>query len=923
MAGRVIGRDGELASIAAFLARAGRGPDALVVGGQPGMGKTFLWEAAVDQAQTGSRVLVHRGVETEAVLSFAGLSDLVAPVFDGVSSELPPPRRRALEVALLLAEPSEDPPDARAIGLGLLDVLRALARTEPVVVALDDVQWLDPSSAAVLRIALRRLQPGEPVGLLATLRAEQESLPLLELERAFREGSRERLWLAPMELAALHRLLRAQLGIELARPEAARVWEASGGNPFFALELGRELMHSGTVLESGQALRVPASLHELLDGRLARVPADTRALLLRAAALARPTVELVGGELEPAVQQGVVAVDGARIRFTHPLLASICYEQATGREQRAVHRALSRETTGEERARHLTLGAERPDADVAAELDAASEQAAARGAVAEAAELADLAAGLTPGDPPAARRRRLRAARLYGLAGAGERATGMLEQLRAEAAPGSERADVLFALATLQRFDAATLIALYNEALAEAEGDDARCARLLANRTWARLYAFDIRAALADARSALGRAERVGDPELLAITIARLGHCEQWAGETTPGLLERGVAIEEKRGLALRHQESPRFVLGRLLLKRGELDSVRGILEALGAVATARGDEQTRAACLWCLSLVEWLAGRWQQALGHADAAAELTEQTQNPNLAPWVGHAKALVESDLGMVEEARASVASGLAAAEANENEYFRLVITAVLGRLELVLDDLPAADALLRELPERLLAAGYLDGAGPGWADAIETAIRLGRLEEARGWLAQHEVHSQRLASPVTIAGALRCRGLLAAAEHDFAAAFASLEQALACDPGGRFPLERARTLLCLGAARRQAKQKRSAREALEQALATFDQLGAPLWSERARTELRRISGRRAPGEELTETEERAASLAAEGRSNKEIAAELFLSVHTVEAMLSRVYRKLGVRSRSELARRLTSVEAVKKPGDRAQA
>jgi len=241
-------------------------------------------------------------------------------------------------------------------------------------------------------------------------------------------------------------------------------------------------------------------------------------------------------------------------------------------------------------------------------------------------------------------------------------------------------------------------------------------------------------------------------------------------------------------------------------------------------------------------------------------------------------------------------------------------------VLGRLELALGDLAAADRYLHDLPGRLLSAGYTDPTASGWADAIETSIALGRLDQARGWLEQHERHVRRLASPITTASALRCRGLLAAADRKFEAAFTAFERSLALDPTGRFPLERARTLLCLGTARRQAGQKRAAREALEQALVILEQLGAPPWAEKARAELRRISGRRPPGATLTEMEERAASLAATGLANKEIAAALVVSEHTVEAYLTRAYRKLGVRTRTQLGRRLG--QPAKPPDDARQ-
>ena len=170
MAIEVIGREEELASIEAFLDRLEEGPSALVLSGEPGIGKTILWEAGVDEAEhRDSRVLVHRSVEAEASLSFTGLSDLLAPVFDEVAPSLAPLRSRALEIALLLAEPGEQAPDPRAIGLALLDALQLLAEQQPVVVALDDLQWLDSSSAGVLQIALRRLR-AERIGLLTTVR---------------------------------------------------------------------------------------------------------------------------------------------------------------------------------------------------------------------------------------------------------------------------------------------------------------------------------------------------------------------------------------------------------------------------------------------------------------------------------------------------------------------------------------------------------------------------------------------------------------------------------------------------------------------------------------------------------------------------------------------------------------------------------
>jgi DNA-binding CsgD family transcriptional regulator len=911
----IIGRDEELGAVRALISRVGDGPGALVLSGEAGIGKTILWQAGVEDArERHERVLTCHGVEAEASLSFAGLSDLLGSVLAEAGPSLAPPRRRALEIALLLAEPGEVAPDPHAIGLAVLDILRVLAEQGSVLVALDDVQWLDPASAGVLQIAFRRLND-EPIGLLATLRKAPELAEPFELERAFPDGRLERISLGPLSLAALHRLLEERLGLDLTRPELTRMQEATAGNPFFALELGRELVRTDARPAPGRALPMPETLQELLGGRLARLPGQTLDVLLEVAALARPTVDLVAAAhgdrervisaLDAGADEGVVELDDSSVRFAHPLLASICYEQAPVWKRRAVHRALAEVVTdSEERARHLALAADGPDAGIASELEMAAEHAAARGAPAAAGELSGLAAEFTPDDPALARQRRMRAATYHRLAGNGAIAAAILEQLLTVVPSGVERSDVLFELVATFTADLPTMLELSDEALAEAAEDDVRSSRILAVRAWTHLLRTDVPSALIDARMALERAERVGDAELIAGAIARVGQMETWAAEITPGLLERGVEMEERLGLALDWQTSPSVSLARLMTRLGETQRARVMSEELERKALARGDEGTRTLILWSLSEIEWLAGNWRQALDHAAAAQELGEQTFPPT-GVWVGRVRALVEADLGLVEEARLHAEEGIASAHAFSHEIFMVLSLGVLGRLELALGNPKAAAEHLRELPARLLASGHHDPAQPIWADAIETLIALGELELARAYLEHHEANATRLGSPRAAAGAARCRGLLSAAEGSLTAATAAFEASLAA--AAAFPLERGRTLLCLGMVQRRAQQRKAAREALEQALAIFEELRARLWADKARGELRRISGRAPASEELTETERRVAQLAAQGRTNKEIAAGLYMGVSTVEAHLSRVYRKLGVR-RTELATRL---------------
>jgi DNA-binding CsgD family transcriptional regulator len=918
MTGGVIGRDPELASIGELLMRIEGGPVALILSGEAGIGKTVLWNTGVERAErAGVRVLSCRCGEGEASLAFGGLSDLLGAVFPQLAAALAPPRRHALEVALLLAESDSEPLDERAVSLALLDSLRLLADDRAALVAVDDAQWLDASSARVLQMSLRRLR-GERVGLLATLREGETRAPV-GLEQVFAAERLVRHRLGPLSLGGLHHLLRDRLGLELARPELVRLRETTAGNPLYALELGRELLRTGRRPAAGRMLPVPESLSALLGARLARLPEAGDALLL-AAALARPKVEVIvaasaHGEraptlqaLETALREGVIEVDDSRVRFAHPLLASVCYQQAPIWRRRAAHRALA-SVVGEpdERARHLALAADGPDAAVAVAVEDAAEAAAGRGATAAAAELGELAAELTPADGALARRRLLRAAELHRRAGSVERAAAMLERLLPLVEPGTERADVLVVLATTVRASPARAIELLSEALENVPGDFERSSRILSWRAWLRQVAgAELAEALADGRAAAELAERVGDPAALAIAIAQQGAVETWSNQITPGLLERGVEIEERLPRTLEPHLSPRFVLARRLWRQGKLDDGRAILEELMERAADRGEEETQPLVSHELSMLEWFAGRWERALEYAAASCAAVEQTKGRGYRVWALCEKSMLETDLGLVEAARATVGDALAVARELGSTSFLGLCHGALGRLEFALGDLDAAAAhFARTAIELELDRG--DPTDPVWSDAIETLIARGQVGRARAHLDRQEALARRLEGPWALAAAARGRGLIALVEGDLDNAFAGFDASLAVLGAVPFPFERARTLLCLGLAHRKAKRKRAAREALEEALAAFEHLGARLWADRAHAELGRISGRRT-SENLTETERRVAELAAQGSTNKEIASALFVSEHTVAAHLTHVYRKLGVRSRAALAHRL---------------
>ncbi len=914
----LIGRKAELASIEGLLGRLVQEPRVLTFSGEPGIGKTALWQRGVEQARGQlPHVLTHRAVEAEAGLSFAALSDLFSGVIDGVLPSLAPPRRRALEVALLLRTPGDEAHDSRAIGLAVLDSLRMLGRSGGVLVAVDDLQWLDEPSARTLEFALRRLHGGGVGCLFAVRRVSGDGAHPAPLPPG---GLVEELGVSPLTLSELFQFVRARLQIELSRPQLVMLHEITGGNPLFALELAAEFANSGTA--AGRPVPIPRTLRQLIGERLARLPEDAREVLVSAAALARPTFgalaaahddeQLVANALEQAIRAGVTEVEGERVRFAHPLMASVCYEAAPPWRRRAAHRLLAETVEDEEeRARHLALAAQQPDADVASALDAAAGAATLRGAPAVAAELSELAAELTPGDEPARRRSRLlAAAEAHRVAGDRARAAAILDRLLPDVRPGPERADVLFALARGRRADLPTLAGWCAEALREAGDDHARAAEILVFLSWTRLLEGRVRDALDHARDALEHAELVGDPELRTRAIARVAMAETWTLEVTPALLERGVRLEEGLQRPLEFHESPRVTLARRLMCRSDFDRARPILETVSAEAHARGDEGTYGHVLFHLFQVEWFTGQWQVADGHVRAMIDLADQLGDQQYRGIALYARSLLDAHRGQIADARAEAHEAVEISEAISDSLFGIQSRTVLGFIELSAGDPGAAADHLRPLPAWLVSHGWEEPTDFAWTNAIEALIGIGELELARSYVEGYVDRAERSASPWALATAARGRGLLAAAEGDLAAARAALDGALVEHDQMSCPFELGRTLLALGMVRRRARERRAAREAYETALGVFDELGASTWAGRAREEMGRISGRRPGSGELTKMEERVALLAAEGLANKEIASALYISVHTVEAHLTRAYRKLGIRSRAALAGRLPS-------------
>jgi len=445
----IFGRDGELAAITRFFEDERAGPRALVLEGDAGIGKTTLWREAVRLAESRGLVLLSRASEAETSMSFTVLGDLLVPALEGPMADLPAGQRNALEAALLLGRPARTRPDARSVSLAVLGVLRARASVAPLTIAIDDVQWTDAPSARALAFALRRLAD-EPVTVVATKRSASGPPDPLDLIASLGTGV-NRLTIGPIAPAPLGRLVRQRWDRDFAPPLVQRIHEASGGNPFFALEIGRALRGEGAVPNPGEPLPVPADLRELLRRRLAALPRVARDALLLASSSGHPTVPMIEGieggavGLAEAETAGIVRVHGSAIDFTHPLLASTVYGTASARDRRAAHAALARVVTDpEERARHLALCVTGPSEEVAVALEEAAVHAEARGAPLAAAELYQLAAAITP--PEETERSRLRrqgsAANLFA-AGDVHGARELNERLLTELMPGPGRAHTL------------------------------------------------------------------------------------------------------------------------------------------------------------------------------------------------------------------------------------------------------------------------------------------------------------------------------------------------------------------------------------------------------------------------------------------------------------------------------------------------
>jgi len=847
----------------------------LLLIGVAGIGKTTLWRAGVELArERGYRVLTAAPAEAEQTFSFAVLNDLLGTVGEEVLAVLPPHQRRAIDRVLTVAD-AEEATNVHVVGVAVRNVLGALAEGGGVAIAIDDVQWTDAASVAVLEFALRRTSAAHVLVAVRKGCALPLRLPLATLE------------VGPMTLTALHHLLVERLGVAWSRAALQRVHEVAGGNPFYALELAR-------ANPSGGELVLPDSLQELATGRVSPLPEATRRGL---AELAIAGTVGPSAELGPAVEERVVESYAGVWRFSHPLLAEAAVSLLDQDERRALHRDIAaRMVEPERRARHLARAADGPDEAVALELAQAAERAGRSGALAASAELWELAAGLTePAQGTLAAERFVEAGIAHKLAWNSDAANSLLEANLDRLPPGPLRQRGLMHLAIPigAPRDMRALVPELERALAEAE--DAQV-RLEVSQMLAAFHEAcgDSLEAGELARAHLREVELEDGARLVdALWFSAFWEisCDRppWA------LIERARSLPPtgaSGGWPI-HPE-PREVVARALLRDGRIDEAHALLaEWLTQVGDAVSI-YTHHGLFRLLATVELAAGRFRAAASIADELLSEGEQTGNPvSTCEGLLH-DATAASLLGETEWARKRATRALEFAEAIWLAVEVSDSLATLGLLELSLGNVAEAAALYRRVPPGGWQRWFYLAGGRAALDAVEAFSAIGELDSAHDLIATLPADAREL--PVAEACVAAAEGRLERAVE--------LVQSVAPAPS---PFRHGRELLLLGRLQRQARHRGDARETLEAARGEFEQLEARPWIARTDEELSRLGGRSPAGATLTESERRVAALVASGLSNKEVASRLVVTVRTVEAHLTKIYAKLGIRSRAALTAR----------------
>jgi DNA-binding CsgD family transcriptional regulator len=882
--------------------------------GPTGIGKSAVARALVaDRVRAGSRVLSAAPSRSETGLPYVTLLDLLSNDLEHSWQMLPDHLRQPLEVALLKATAPDSVRDELAVRLAVLHVLRRLAASGPVLLVVDDIQWVDPSSLEVLTFCARR--PTAGVQMIATEQVTESELPVMA--GACPEPVLQ-LEVPPLTEQDVLAVLRTGLPGSVPVRTARRIFAASAGNPFMALELGRAVLRDPGGVSAEDPLPVSSRLKTLLGDRLAGLSPTTREVLLHAASSPRPTVAQLAAsvgrpieaELSEAEALGLVDISAERLRFSHPLLCEFVYAEATPAVRRQAHARLAAVVEEPvEKARHRALATQESDAGLAAALDEAATVAGRRGAPGAAATLWRLAADRTPSDQADERARRLiRAAGDAAAAGHLDESTQMARLAVRAASRRDTRVAALLMLVDAVWSDRAQRLKLLEDAFEAARGEDVLEARVRIERSHSAYFDRRLDEAREDAGIAADLARRIGDTEVLvnALSAANTVELAVGGGEASDRTLEQ--AAELAGGLALsRTVVHARQMSAMRELFRGRTD------EAVAGIRALVDEVRAGGAVRWLASVLISAAAIYERSGCGAEALAaghECLHLLQDIGDEPEVGLVIASrAEWAGGTAARARelAEEALGMARAVGNEEWTGPALVSCGLAHA-LIGDPRRAVEAFdaIGELGEA--AMPYDPAVIPWHADHAEVLVAVGRLDDAGALIDQLRTRAAELDRSVVRLGLTRSEALLIAKQGAPAAALDLLEQAVSSAKDGVYPLDVARCELTRGRIARQARRRSVARTAFLDAIEQFAACGAPAWREVAETELARLDvpGRSRQPSELTDSERQIIAMVRDGSTNREIAAALYLSVKAVESQLTRLYRRLGVANRTQLLR-----------------
>lgn len=897
-----------------LLCSAARGPAALLITGELGIGKTTLWNRSVELAgQSGLRVLTARGYAAESELTYAAVADLLGGVENSLLDELGPIHRQALERLLLRREPGPVC-NERTAGAAFLAILEVVARDRPILLAMDDAQWIDASSRLVIGYAARRL--AGRIAILAAARSPEDPATWIQLARA---DSFARITLGPLDRVAAVTLLEDRIGRDLPGPLVRQILRLSGGNPYHALELAQTLDEE----HADGRLQLPDTLQQLVSERLNGISSGGAQVLLVAACLGAPTIAAVASAMDISVDRvvaaieeaelrGVVVIDGGTVRFAQPLFAHGAYYAVDAPVRRALHRRMATNTADPEaRARHLALASVLPESDTLKAIDAAADSAISRGARSAAAELHEMAIRLGSEDPV----RLVTAADQHVRAGSFTRAEAHLEAALQQLPAGATRSFAMMLRGGLHMCrDGARAIETLTAAVEESHDVPPMQLRSLLLLSFVLGATGDRDAALVTARRAAELSAGVGEPQTRALALAwrvitefRCGLGVDWPTLRLANALEDSASTAPAPLL-------PSNIETVINILTGEIHLVEGRASAMALRCRERGNHIDAAWADQFVVLAELMAGR-TQAAEEASSAAMRDAQLVGGCLGRVISLAcQAAVAAHRGHAEETHRWVRAAIDAAEASGLRQFAALPMSSLAFLQVSSRDY--ADAI-KTLEPFLAAFDPTDPTEIGTTsflpDAIEALVALHRFDEAEPLIAALEANGARLDRPWMLAVGGRGRACLLAAQGDLDGAERNIDRALVAHRRLAIPFEQARTELLIGQLHLRRRRRRDAIASFESALASFEALGYLLWADRARMNLDRCTpAAGSPGDEaaLTPAERRIAERAAAGLANRDIATELFVSVKTVEQNLSRVYRKLGIRSRAQLHARLVS-------------